>query len=143
MANREDVPLDRYAVIEAFIDGEAVNGTALKQALTTPEGRDHLVDLLAIRQSVEAMPAFAAVGPSGRRRLLAGPFRWIAAVVVVAVGAVGGYLAGQRHHALSPNAWTSPSTVEIDFSQPLSAPAPTRVIQLKSGLNWQTPRGGR
>jgi hypothetical protein len=141
--DREEVTLNGYAVVDAFIDGESVNGAALKHALATPEGRDHLVDLLVLRQTVGAMPPFAVVHAIERRRPLAGPVRWIAAAAVVMMGVLGGYLVGQRHGLLPPDSWTSASFVEIDLSQPSSAPAPTSVIQLKPGLNWKNPTGGR
>jgi hypothetical protein len=142
-SDRRDVTLDGYAVVDAFIDGEAVNGAALKRALATAEHRDHLVDILVLRRTVGGMPAFAPVAAIERRRRLASPLHWIAAAAVVTLGSLGGYLAGQRHGAPLPESWTSASFVEIDLSQSSSAPAPTRVIQLKPGLNWQSPIGGR
>jgi hypothetical protein len=140
---REGGGLDGLAVVDAFIDGEPVNGTALKQALAAPEGRDYLVDLLVLRQSVGAMPPFAVSGATEHRRLLAGPARWIAAAACVALGALGGYLAAQRQGLFPAHASALAPAVEIDLSQSSSAPAPTRVIQLEPGLNWKNPSGGR
>jgi hypothetical protein len=141
--HREGGDLGGFAVVDAFIDGEPVNGTALKHALAAAEARDYLVDLLVLRQSVGAMPPFAVIGATERRRPLTGPARWIAAAACVALGALGGYLAAQRQGLFPPHAGAVAPTVEIDLSQSSSAPAPTRVIQLEPGLNWKNPSGGR
>jgi hypothetical protein len=44
-------------IIAAFIDGERVDASRLAQALVAPEGREYLVDLLALRELVEQAPA--------------------------------------------------------------------------------------
>ena len=49
---------DVHDVIEAFIDGEYVDPSLLKQALSEEAGRDLLVDLLVLR-------VLAAVGARG------------------------------------------------------------------------------
>lgn len=141
--HREETAFDGLAVVGAFIDGERVNGAALKQALAAPEGRDYLVDLLVLRQSVGAMASFAVTDAIERRRPVAGPFRWIGAAAVLTLGVLGGYLAGQQRRVFPPNAATFASTVEVDLRQSLPAPAPTRVIKLEPGLNWHNPTGGR
>ena len=44
-----------YAVVEAFLDGEAVDPQRLRHALDEPAVRDHLVDLLVLREGVRAI----------------------------------------------------------------------------------------
>ena len=50
----DEQPDPVFAVIAAFIDGEAVESVVLKQALAMPAGRDYLVDLLSIRGSMRS-----------------------------------------------------------------------------------------
>ena len=104
---------DPYEVIAAFADGERVDAAALKQALGEPDGRDYLVDLLALREAVQvSAPAYASV-PQARRS----PLRWIAAAALLVV--IGG-------GAL----WLVPR----DSDRP---PTPNHVVKLERGLDWR------
>jgi hypothetical protein len=136
--NEGAVPTD-FGVIAAFVDGESVNTSCLKEALNSPDAREYFVDLLALRASVRptAQPEFnrpRTRGTFGRTS------RWIAAGLML--GSLGGYLVGQhraeqrfaQEFALSPLA--------IDLSQPSAAPAPTQIIRLEPGRNWETKTGG-
>src|SRR4051812_42812959 len=92
LENDDKQPDPAFSVIAAFIDGEAVESSALKQALAVLEGRDYLVDLLSIRGFVRSTFPSEAMVPR--------PTSWfrragaIAAAIVLA--ALGGYLAGQK-----------------------------------------------
>ena len=129
------------AVVEAFLDGEAVESSMLRTALADANARDHFIDLLTIRGVLNGMDSvsMSAAVPSLRAPRRA---RWLAAVAAgVLVSLPAGYLAGQR--ALAATA--VPATVEavvISETAP-AAPEPTRSITLKPGLNWTDSSGGR
>jgi hypothetical protein len=125
----------RLVLVEAFIDGERVDPQALRDALADTEARNHFVDLLLIRDGMEAMPSKASnvvpMAPVAQRT----PIRRLAAVAaMVSVSLVVGYAAGQRVMASS----ATPSTVEamlpMDYSA--QAPAATRSIEFAPGVNW-------
>lgn len=103
---------DQFEVIAAFADGERVEAEALKTALSGPDLREYLVDLLALRQVVQATEPDAAMrAPSRLRRL-----RWAAAaVLVLALGGALGYT------------WKA-------SDQP---PAADRVVKLERGIDWR------
>jgi len=139
----QDEPIDvsvdaRFLVIDAFLDGERVDPEALKDALREPGCRDHLVDLLVLREAVgAAVPVGINSIPAhhrGRSRLA-----WIATAAAIVVSVTAAYLAGQ-HTADGPQR-TTEAIVEIGGPQP--APAPTRIIPLKPGVNWTDSQGGR
>jgi hypothetical protein len=130
-----------FAVVDAFLDGEQVDALASKHALATADGRDYLVDVLALRQSAAGMgPTSFPVPASERRRTLA---QWAAAAAAVALLAAAlGYVVGERA-GLSTDVAAAPRTVEavIDFSETVRAPEPTQVIRLTPGVNWTASRG--
>ena len=113
MTNNND--LDTVA---AFIDGERVDTDALKRALATDEGRDYLVELVAMRELI--------VGPSAPAATLApAPTRstsWrnlvAAAAVAMAVG-MAGYAAGNI---------TTERKIAAEREAANKAPMPTREI---------------
>lgn len=112
-------------VIAAFVDGERVDADALKDALSSPEGRDYLAEIIALGELVGdevpvALPASPSV--SARRR----GFRWVAAAAIV-LSLAGGYVMGQQF----------PSTRQASKPEE-RAPQPTRVME----LSWQES-GGR
>jgi hypothetical protein len=127
-------------VVESFIDGESVDLGALKDALARPEGREHLVDLLALREAVWATaPRGFAVAERKRTRFERG-VRWVAVAAGVVLSLTTGYVAG--HETAQPA--TESSSVETIMIAP-SAPLPeaTRVISLRPGVNWTETSGGR
>ena len=117
--------------ISAFIDNEPFDPRALADALSTPDGREILLDLIALRHVVAADPA---VELPVSNRPAAPRWRTLAIAATIAGFALGGgYLAG---HRIGEKAAVS----SID-----APPAPTRVIELTPGVNW-TPthsEGGR
>ena len=124
---------DMEEIIGAFVDDERVDTDALKRALALPEGRDYLVELLAMRELV-AVPVASAIAqaPPARTSL-----RWAvaaAAAVLLTLSAAGGYVVGTRTGSVAPA--TVPATAS---SVP---PAPTSVIRLKSGVDWNERSGG-
>ena len=132
-------PNSALALVEAFIDGEPVGPEALKDALADAAGRDHLVDLLVLRGIVTRLESPDASGTAGRiegsRRIT-----WLAAAAAVLISLFAGYIAGQR--MVTPiEARTVEAFVESQTAP--AAPAPTRVITLRPGVNWTESSGGR
>ena len=126
-----------HDVIEAFADGESVEADALKRALAVAAGREHLVDVLLVRQLVgEQSVTRPAIAPPGARTPLR-RWGWIAAAAALIVASVtGGYIAGRSA--------TGASAVGRDAHAITAgpAPAPTRVIQLENGVDWSERGGG-
>lgn len=125
---------DLQIVIEAFADNEPVDPQLLKEALSTTEGRDHLVDVLVLRGLVRENTATA---PSATSRLPLRPrrLRWLSvAAGIAALSVAGGYLAGRQ--SVRPAQRTETTAI----SQ--SAPEPTRVIRLQETADW-IDRAGR
>jgi hypothetical protein len=121
--------MEGLEVIDAFLDRERVDPEALSEALWTVEGRQYLVDLLALRElTTEQTPAADTSGTERRQS----PRRWLTMAAAILLGAAGGYLASGRLGAPADERmlW---SPVVIEVVQPVSAPAPTQVIQLKPG----------
>jgi hypothetical protein len=106
---------DTHEVISAFLDDEPFDAHRLADALSDPDGRAQLFDLLALRHVMqpgkEAMSLVRQKRNSGLRTLLA------AAAVLVAL--VGGYFAGQRQGEIAQ----------------AEAPPATRVVEAPAA--WQ------
>jgi len=105
-----------HEVISAFLDDEPVDSGQLAQALSEPDGRAMLLDLLALRHVVQPAGTETVVALGGHRRRPAQRAAFAAAAVVLAL--VGGYMAGQR---------------DSDMAQ--TAPPATRVIEAPAA--WQ------
>jgi hypothetical protein len=115
---------DTHEVISAFLDDEPFDPHALGHALSEPDGRTFLIDMVALRcivQPEETAPVrFPAVRRPSRLRALM-------AVAAVVVALVGGYVAGQTRS--EPKA--------------ASAPAPTRIVQgPPAWIRVPSPAGG-
>ena len=126
----------QFEALAAWVDGEPVTRTEVAGALETREGRDYVLDLMALRHMVAVTtPTLAAKVPpqSGRR--------WpaFAAAAAVVLCAAGGFAAGRL---LTPVP-TAPTMAVAPVSTPasVSAPAPTRVIQLEENTNWRESGG--
>jgi len=125
-----------YAVVEAFLDGEAVDPRRLRHALDEPAVRDHLVDLLVLRERVRAITPGSWSSPRPRTTRL----RWLAAAAAVLVALSAGYYTGQRTVVASePRGGETIVAVE---SAP-AAPKPTQVIRLERGVNWTDGPAGK
>ena len=118
-------------IIGAFIDGERVDPAALKAALARPEGRDYLVDLLALRDLTGDVASFVSSAPPARP--LTPLPRWAtAAALIVCIG--GGFLAGTRVTRVTP---APIATTHV------TAPEPTHVVRLEPGVDWTETSGGK
>jgi hypothetical protein len=125
------VSQDSLEVISAFMDGEPVAPDALAAALLVPGAREALLDFAALRAGLAAddsrpSPAFhramdRLVGD--RRRGVRTPWailRAVAAVVVLALAAVGAISLGTRFRGNTAD----------------EPPRATRVIQFTPGVDW-------
>ena len=130
---------DSHEVIAAFVDGERIDSARLKEALADGSGRDYLVDVLALRELMsEQNPVPSPLPRSMDRRL-----RWgVAAAAMILVSAIGGYLAGQRHETFSRETRPNVETTTVPPAAVMAPPAPTRVIRLQPGVDWQERTGG-
>ena len=87
---------EQFHILDAFVDGEAVDPSALRQALADEAGRDYLIDAWLLRDLVQeeiaddevATPARTAARTAMPRR------QWLAAAAVALVCLTGGYFAG-------------------------------------------------
>lgn len=134
--------MEPLEVIGAFVDRERVDPELLKDALSSEEGRQYLVDLVALRELAAGQTPLPAVAPAShamsnaRRALLA------AAVVAMVAGA---YIVGQHRSAPAvvqdgqPAAAMAPAQVRPLIPPP---PAPTTVIKLQPGVDWNEATGG-
>ena len=136
---------DYQDVIAGFVDNEPIEAEALGAALARPEGREYLLDLLVLRglvggaQVTGARPAAVAASyqaaPTPRSRGF-----WFALAAFLAVGVAAGFLAGRLAFMRAPVgdvvANDDKTTSEI------SAPAPTHVIRMEKGVDWNEKSGG-
>ena len=81
-----------HEVISAFLDDESFDPSQLALALSEPDGRALLIDLLALRHVIQ--PGKDAVS-FGRSKSRAG-LRALTAAAALVVALLGGYLVGQR-----------------------------------------------
>ena len=116
---------DPLEIIAAFVDGERVDPEALKTALETPEGRDYLVEMIALHEVVThelIPPAVAPARPSSR---------WLlAAAAAIVLSLAGGYSLGHRATPADGNAALSAPSADA------VAPPPTRVIEVRPGSSY-------
>lgn len=123
----------QYEALAAWVDGEPVARTEVAVALETREGRDYVLDLMALRHMVAVttpVPSEAVTTRPARR--------WpqlAATAAAVALCAAGGFAAGRLLTPVPP--LSSNGIAAVSTPAPISAPAPTRVIQLDEGTNWR------
>jgi hypothetical protein len=147
---------DMQDVIEAFADGELVDPAALGDALATEAGRTHLIDVLTLRSlvggqattrpaSMASVTSLTSAGPGaphtsrpiGAARPVHTAGRWLTAVAAVAVlSVVTGYVVG----TVAATRRRSVDATMAATSTP--APAPTHVIHLRNGVDWNEKAGG-
>jgi hypothetical protein len=133
---------DHQDVIGAFVDNEPIEAEELAAALATPDGRDYLIDLLVLRNLV-------AEGGSRLTRSVVVPKKtsryvfWLPAVAaaLITIGVGAGFVAGRLlSNHVTPSAPVSDSA---DISTPaVIAPAPTHVIRMEKGVDWNERSGG-
>jgi hypothetical protein len=141
----EIVMTDVHDVIAAFADGEPVDPHALKAALAMPDGRDYLVDVLALRGLVSGRGvsvARASSASAAMRRATSSPARWMPAAAILFVSLLSGFAVGWR--TASRGADSAPAVERvIDLpASPVAAPEPTQVIRFQSGVDWKESAGG-
>jgi hypothetical protein len=131
-----------HECIAAFADGEPVDPARLDRALADAEGRAYLIDLLVLRGLYGRRDRAAM--PAARSR--AARFRWLPAVAaLVIVSVLGGYVAGRRGDGRSVDASpgrSADSAGPIQTEIAVTAPAPTHVIRLEPGVDWNERGGG-
>ena len=110
-----------HDVISAFLDNEPFDAQELAASLATTEGRDVLIDLVALRTVVQPpeQPRAAAMVPRRRWVLVS------AAAVLLAL--FGGYQFGRVQ---------SRASVEDVATSSVTAPEPTTVLKFEPGVNW-------
>jgi hypothetical protein len=118
--------------IAAFVDGEPVLPDRLRDALSHAEGRDYLIDLLALRDMVVSDPVEGATSPSAVAPWRRTTWRALAAAAALAVAVSGGYLVGQRRAPQPPAAVAAEPSAE-------TAPTPTVVVTVD---RWQDVQKG-
>lgn len=108
-----------HDVISAFLDNEPFDARELADALATPDGRDLLIDVIAMRALVQ-VPHDVPVRPAASRPVR--PLLYAAAAVLVA--SVAGYSLGRQ-------------------SEPAASPVPdaTSVFTFEPGVNWTESSG--
>src|SRR5688572_17818323 len=110
-------------VISAFMDDEPFDGHELVAALSEPEGRELLLDLVALRHVTQPNVAQTSVPEMASQRRSTLRLGLAAAAVIVAMA--GGYFTGQRRGESGANA----------------APPATRIVE--ASATWQDlPVGG-
>lgn len=126
----------QFEALAAWVDGEPVARTDVALALETSEGRDYVLDLMALRHMVDVTTPTLAARPAGATR------RWpalTAAAAAVVLCAAGGFAAGRLLAPVPPSSSQVAAPVVTPAS--MSAPAPTRVIQLEESTNWRESGG--
>jgi len=156
---------DRNALISAALDAEPVDVQHLREALTTPDGRDALASFLMLRASVAADAVeprrdAAAVMAAARARRRSWPvvLGWRMPVGVAASLAIlltaGAFWAGTAWRTESPAGWpgqSAPQTAGAREASPASVqdsvpregrqdedvpPIPSRVLRFTPGVDW-------
>jgi hypothetical protein len=131
---------DPRDTIEAFADGEPVMADALESALADADGRAYLIDILLLRgllgESQTVRPARIASSREGAARR---SWSLPAAAAIVVVGLGLGFAAGRvsldgRGRSGTDASATLPAAAD-------SAPAPTHVIHMEDGVNWNETNG--
>ena len=132
--------MERFEVLDVFLDGERVDAGELEHALSTGEGRRYLTDVLKLREGVmQGMPVLDAARPHPPA---VGPRLAMAAAIVLSLA--GGYAAGQWRGMPA----SRPEPAVASFEEPAPAPIipapppPTSIIRLEPGDGWSESTGG-
>ena len=134
---------DHRDVVAAFVDNEPVRADELSAALADPSARDYLIDILVLRGVVAGglQPA-SRTEPANPRPVQRGI--WIAATAATLVIGIGaGFLAGRRTITNEPLvAGPGITATPAPTTSSASAPAPTHVIRMENGVDWNERSGG-
>jgi hypothetical protein len=134
---------DHHDVIGAFVDNEPIEAEELAAALAMPDGRDYLIDMLVLRGLVadggSRLTRSAVVSKKKTSRAVF----WLPAVAaaLLTIGVGTGFVAGRL---LSNRATpVAPVSDSADINTPaVVAPAPTHVIRMEKGVDWNERSGG-
>ena len=133
---------DHHDVIGAFVDNEPIEAEELAAALATPDGRDYLIDVLVLRGLVTdggSRLTRAAIVPKKTSRYVF----WLPAVAaaLLTIGVGTGFVAGRLlSNRAAP---VAPVSDNADINTPaVVAPAPTHVIRMEKGVDWNERSGG-
>lgn len=114
-----------HDVISAFLDNEPFDPRALADVLATEEGRDLLLDTIALRALVQVPDAPVLAAPGRESQRSQGGWRgWALAAAAVLVAALAGYEAGRE---------VVPPTMQV--------PEATSVFTFEPGVNWTETSG--
>jgi hypothetical protein len=111
-----------HDVISTFLDNEPFDPRELSASLGTPEGRDLLLDLIALRTVVQPAAPASVNAPAPARVI-----HWSVAAAAAVVLLASGYLAGRQ---------TAP-VQDAAIAAAVTAPEPTAVMKFESGVNWK------
>lgn len=128
-----------FDTLAGWADGEPADRGEVLRALETAEGREYVVDLMAIRRlvAVTTPPAHAYDTRHAARQSR----QWLVPVAAAAVLCVAaGYVAGRTAVPAAPAPVTD--IRPAGTSAPASAPAPTHVIRFEAGVDWRETTGG-
>lgn len=125
--------------IDALLDGEAVDKDSLRFALDDVAARDYLIDALLLRQIAHDSGPAHFVASGTPRGPLARAARWMAASLLLAVGAGSGYAYGLHSQPRVVPA----TTADVDGIATPPAPEPTQIIRFEPGVNWTRQNGSR
>ena len=138
---------DHRDVIAAFADNEPVDAGELALALADPAARDYFLDILVLRGLVgDAVNARTGAQPlqardSAQPRPRPRPMWLTAAAAMVIAGAGAGFLAGRQTTPDAVPGLQPPGIVSSEVAT-ATAPAPTHVIRLENGVDWNERSGG-
>ena len=131
---------EQFEALAAWVDGESVARTDVALALETREGRDYVLDLMALRHMVNvSTPSLVPAAAQRETRAR----RWpslVAAAAAVLLCAAGGFYAGRMATPASIAA-TDDTVTPASTPASISAPAPTRVIRLEENTSWKESGG--
>jgi hypothetical protein len=114
--------MNRHDVISAFLDDEPFEANELAEALSDPEGRALLLDLIALRHLTRNGRDQAPPATSTKPRRF--EIRPLLAAAAVLMALVGGYVVGERRADQAPS----------------SPPSATRVVEAPG--TWQLTQYG-
>ena len=130
----------QFEALAAWVDGEPVVRTDVALALETREGRDYVMDLMALRHMVNvSTPSLPEARPQRQATR-----RWpavFAAAAAVVLSLSGGFLAGRMVTTPASVEGTNATVTPITTPASISAPAPTRVITLEENTSWRESGG--
>jgi hypothetical protein len=131
---------DRFELIDAFVDGERVDASALKRLLAEDAGRDYFVDAWLLREGVLDGLAAEPVPPMRSRPSRGWPMVAIAAsLACLTLGGLAGYRMGAGRAggdapptvASAPASAPSGSSAGVQTGASFPAPTPTRAITVE------------